>query len=183
MTLFEQSANGRQQILIERRVEKHQIERRGRLGFQIAQGVGSLYLAGGAAQGAQMFLDAGYRNVAGIQCLAHCCATGQSLEKQRAATGKWVEHLGPGDIRREPVEQGFTDSVRRWTQAWRIREAQLSAAPFTADDAQLIHTVMYVVNRFFSGEWPLMLRNPERLLGRFICGGPAKAFVARSGQR
>ncbi|MNR28631.1 hypothetical protein D3C85_1459620 [compost metagenome] len=96
-----------------------------------------------------MLLDACYRNIAGVQRLAHCRAAGQSLEKQRAATGKWIKYLGAGDIRREPVEQGLTHPVRGRAQAWSIGEAQLSAAPFTTDDAQLIHTVMHVVDGFF----------------------------------
>ncbi len=76
LAFFEQRADTRQQVLVERRVEEHQIEGGGRLGFQVAQGVGGLYLADGAAQRPQVLAQVGHGNVAGIQCLAHGGATG-----------------------------------------------------------------------------------------------------------
>ena len=57
LALFEQRAHGGQQVLVERWVEEHQVVRGGRLRFQIAQGVGGLYLPIGAAQGAEVFLE------------------------------------------------------------------------------------------------------------------------------
>ncbi|MNH29551.1 hypothetical protein D3C79_897890 [compost metagenome] len=149
MALFEQLANGGQQVLVERRVEEHQVVGHRWLGLQIAQGVGGLDLAGGATQRTQMLLEAGHRKAAGVQCLAHGGATGQGFEKQRAAAGERIEHLGARDVGGEPVEQGFPHPVRRRAQARSVREAQLATAPFAANDAQLVHAVMHVAGRFF----------------------------------
>jgi hypothetical protein len=43
--------------------------------------------------------------------------------------------LAPFDVRREPVEQGFTDTVRVRAQAFYMGEVELAAAPFPANDA------------------------------------------------
>ena len=96
-----------------------------------------------------MLLEAGHRHVAGIQRLGLGRATGQRLQEQRTAAGERVQHLGAADVRCEPVEQGFTHTVRRRAQAHHVGEAQLAAAPFAANDAQLAHTVMHVVDGFF----------------------------------
>ncbi|MNG14532.1 hypothetical protein D3C84_982920 [compost metagenome] len=100
-----------------------------------------------------MLLQAGNRQAAGVQCLAHGCATGQGFEKQRAAAGERVKHLGPGHVGREPVEQGFAHAVWRRAQARGVREAQATAAPLAADDAQLVHAVVDVVNGFLGTRW------------------------------
>ena len=149
LAFFQQGADGRQQVLVERWVEEHYVVFSRRLGFQVAQRVGRLYLAGGATQRTQVLLEAGHRHVAGVQRLALSRATGQRLQEQRTAASERVQHLGPANVRREPVEQGFAHAVWRRAQAHDVGEAQLAAAPFTANDAQLAHTVMHVVDRFF----------------------------------
>jgi hypothetical protein len=98
LALFEQLANGGQQVLVERWVEEHQVVGRCRLGFQISQGIGGLDLAVGAPQGAQVLLQAGHRDAAGVQRLAHGRATGQGFEEPRAAAGFVRVFAGAGVV-------------------------------------------------------------------------------------
>ncbi len=139
---FEQLAGRLQQVPVERRVEKDQVEGRRRLAVQIAQGVALQQLAVAAVEGVQVLAQAGDGVGVHVQRQGHAGATRQRLQIERAAAGERVEHPRARKVGRQPVEQGFADPVRRRPQAFGIGEAEAARAPFAADDAQLALAAM-----------------------------------------
>ena len=140
--LFQQLAGRHQQVLVERRIEEHQVIRLRRLLGQVAQRIGLLHLAVAALQGLQVAAQGGHRGGVQVQRQGLTGATRQGFEKQRAAAGERVEDPGARHIGGNPVEQGFAHPVRGRAQAGAVGEAETTAAPVTGDDAQLARAAM-----------------------------------------
>src|SRR5690554_1848163 len=64
-------------------------------------------------------------------------ATGQGLEPQGTRAGKQVETVAAGQMKVEPVEQGFPGTGGAGAYTADIRKAQFPAAPVASDNAQL----------------------------------------------
>lgn len=178
---FEQAAGVLQQVLMERRVEEHQVEGARSLVSQVAHGIAEDQLGGAALERVEVVAQGRHRFAVGIQGQPFAGAARQRLEEQRAAAGEGIEHPCAFDIGCQPVEQGLADPVRGRSQAGPVGKDETPAAPFATDDPQLSLAAV-AAGAFAVG---LLINAPER---RWVAG-PAWRWVAagvsaaRSGRR
>src|SRR3569833_779511 len=122
--------------LIERRIEKHHIERLRRWPPQKLKGVGLHGFCAGGVQG----LGVGTELLDDLPVLIHhhrrYCAAQERLEPKHATTREEDEAACAGNDIAQPVEQGLAHTVGRGPQTLERREGQLATPPLAADDAQ-----------------------------------------------
>src|SRR5690554_868776 len=136
-----QGGTGRlQQVLVEWRVGKHQVEGLGRRAGQQGQGVLLAHLGTVAVQGLQMSAQGLHHLAAQVTGQNMPGAAGQGLQRQCSAAGEQVQAAGAFHAEAQPVEQGLTDPVRGRPQARLLDEGETAAAPLAGDDAQLAGT-------------------------------------------
>ncbi len=134
-TLVQSRCHRRQQVRGVRRIEKHQIEGRGRMlqeslrahAFHFGLTSTPLHQQGPQSRGRNRLL---------FDKDGRMGATRQGFETQCAGTCKQIQHTTAAETILQPVEQRFPDTIRRRTY---VREGELPAAtpPLTADDPQL----------------------------------------------
>ena len=64
-----------------------------------------------------------------------CRSTGQCFEPKRSATRKQVQTAGAVDERNQPVEEGFSDPIRRRTEPLAGVESNQPVAPMAGNNA------------------------------------------------
>ena len=80
-----------------------------------------------------------------------CCPTGECFEPKRSATRKQVQTAGAVDERNQPVEEGFSDPIRRRTEPLAGVESNQPVAPMAGNNANGMSSSQGVAFCGFSG--------------------------------